>query len=347
MLNQLSEQFPIASRERSFEFFPFSNEIGHPRILNKLNSKAINEKSSNRELNAALLFGESHFLSMLPELRKHVRYVLLADIEPRLFLHTMHLLQCITKASNIKDFLVRYSYNNPIEGEKLENPAIGFSNILNAPHLTEILTNKDWGMPYYLGEYYFLSSEERYVVCKEAASQLLFSFIQFDLTDVTQCQRLSNTLYDNSINLKLCNFSNIHEYDENMDKIRISVPVLLSKATDYQIMYTTNMHNANISSKLKYYFELVRKREMDKDNDLLSIVTSEKTDEIKERDDEMDDVLDSFEVPIYDHLMPIHSVPSPEPVTSTYHAYKQTHHSMYKKSHTTDSNEECPSGKPA
>lgn len=251
LVKSLNQYFPIEFNKRSFRLYPFSNECFLDQVLNTLKNMEAKESDSNR---VALLFGESNFISMLPELLTHSDLVLMADIAPLQHTHTKHLLNCLTRANTPEEFIAYYKENNPIEGiEDLDDDKKLFNWDVNK--LVEILTLKSRGISS-AQEYFFLSSVERYNQCKEAATHLKFAHVNFNLLDPNQCQQFVSILNEYGAKLSLCNFTNIHHYDKSA-QLKLTVPLLLKDSPGCFLMYADDYISSlgtNISQNLDDYF---------------------------------------------------------------------------------------------
>lgn len=247
LISQLNALFPIDYSKAFFEFYPFSNEDRYPIVLDKLNTTEA--KNQNGKKRVAMLFGESHFLSMLPELSKHADLIMLADIEPRMHKHTQHLLHCLRTSNTMDEFKKNYIINNPIANLIMED-----NSMLTISRLMDELTNKTKDS---LKNSHFLSSDERFVQCKQVAEKLFFTNIKFNLMDVNACREMGHLLNHSNARLTLCNFTNIHEYDADMKRIKMAAPLLLSRSPDCFIMYASHSLETNMSNKLDDYFNQV------------------------------------------------------------------------------------------
>ena len=112
LMTTIEEKFPLTT-SLNFEFFPFCNEIGLENIVEFLRKQSLPLHTGPK---VAILFGESRFISLLPELSPLTDVIILADINPLLHLHTLHLLNCLKKANNPIEYIKLYSENNPIQG---------------------------------------------------------------------------------------------------------------------------------------------------------------------------------------------------------------------------------------
>lgn len=260
LTKQLMSRFPIDTSRPYFEVFPFSNEARYSYCLHELRYRYTPQPS--HEIRVALLFGESRFLSLLPELSLHADVIIFADIEPKQHNHIKHLLSCMQKSTTIKEYINNYAINNPLENIEIDStlsksaiwPWYEDENLSGTPYTTEILTN----LLHISGKQFsdfFLNSEERYNQCKNAANKLSFAHIQLDLMNHIQCQELAQLLSNYHAKITFCNLSNIHDYDNSMERIKVSVPLLLTNSPDCLIMYATNSYQANISNLLNDYYE--------------------------------------------------------------------------------------------
>lgn len=198
LLAALGNQFTISNKQGTFYSFSMCNEIGFPLIISALKSIRI---SCTNQVKVALLFGESNFISLMPVLSEFCDVIVLADIEPNVHIHNMHLLNCLKHADTPDDFMEIYRKNYP-------------------PELTDDEFNADY-MCYnmrlgnganMLERYYFLNSQKAYTACKNALAKIDVTQIQLDLSDVKSCAHLAEVLKENNACFTLCNFTNIHHY---------------------------------------------------------------------------------------------------------------------------------------
>ena len=157
----------------------------------------------------ALLFGESNILSILPELLRHnIQLVVTADINKFLHQHIKDLIKCLTSPDSVSrdTFLATYKAicpNGIRHKSCFHGCDVNFQLDDFTAHLEREKTNP----------YHFLSSEARYQECKKAALQLTFANINFDLMSIYDCKRLQSFFKNYNMEFRLCNFTNIHNYD--------------------------------------------------------------------------------------------------------------------------------------
>lgn len=273
LLTQLTELFSISNdSQKSFTFHPFSNEYNW--FQNIIRLQDIQPIETNK-IRIALLFGESHFLSVLPELSRHADIVILADIEPRLHLHTKHLRACFTN-SNLGSFKTAYETNNPVSIPYPE----GFDPLTPVRYQIGLFQprkfgdgDKPWNLAqlFYemtcgqestvLGKYHFLSSRDRYEKSKAALNKLSFVNIHLNLADNAKCQLLSELLEKFDAILTVCNFTNIHQYNDEAI-LKASIGSLLKNSPHCFIMHSDSNTalSAQFSVSLEEYFREAYKR---------------------------------------------------------------------------------------
>jgi hypothetical protein len=246
LIHSLNTNFPVdAESKENFELFAFSNENYFGQALFKLANTSPDQSEYNK---AALLFGESRFLSMLPELSKHTNLIILADIESSLHTHTKHLLNCFRNASSPEEFIEYYKRNNPTNNQRKWSASL----------LIEALNGK--AAKNSLEEYHFLHSIDRYKSCKNALNKLSIINIQLNLLSKEECEKFAEILASFDTKLALCNFTNIHHYDTSY-KLKLTTEVLLKNSPHCLFMYATGHDRSddlstNFSVKLDDYFNL-------------------------------------------------------------------------------------------
>lgn len=249
--DSLKSSFPIDFSTRLFNLFPFCNEENYIEIIRKLEASPPLHPSKS---SAAILFGESNFISLLPELSKHASLIILADIEPTLHLHTMHLLSCLEKSNSIEEFRELYAVNNPVYNEKIEfNDIEDRSTLRYVPWMFDSIVKNL--IDYSLDRFHFLESNERFLLCKEASSRVIITNVCVDLFNVVHCFRLKTILEKNDLALSLCNFTNIHEYDSNKS-LAVSIPFLLNQSSNCFLMYSKNLRTRLALSRDDYLLNI-------------------------------------------------------------------------------------------
>lgn len=215
LIRDLREHFPpIGKTIFSEGLFSFSNDCNYPSILSTL--KHSRTKVSATKTKVALVVGPANFPSILDELRRHgVNVLLLIDIDFRVREHNLHMLRCMEKSDTPEDFIENYLIDNPIEGYRLPGIPSGFLSPLSyycKATFLEML--KDGFFVTNMGKYHFLSSLERYLLCKSSAKKIVIEQVTLDLMNEELCLNLARVLQRNNAELAFCNFTNIHEYDK-------------------------------------------------------------------------------------------------------------------------------------
>lgn len=238
-INQLNKSFPI-DYSSHFQVYPFSNEHQYSKVLEQLkNSTNIFPRDKIR---VALLFGESNFLSILPEISKHVDLIILADIEAKQHQHTKHLLECLSKSNTPDEFKNNYINNNPLANLAIKDD--DNVSVLTIQLLIDMLTGKLGATKLSLQDYHFLNSLERFNECKMVSNQVKFAHMHFNLLDKNQCKLFSELLINFNAILTFCNLTNIHDYD-NEYRLPKTVPIVLHGSPNCFVMYSTNKEKCN------------------------------------------------------------------------------------------------------
>lgn len=208
----------------SFTFFPFSNERHIAKTIKKLSQIPPLVTTKKR---VAILTGESKLLSILPELSLHADSVLCNDINTDMHKHTRFLIECLKKSANRNEFID--NYQKKTDGE-YDNPATTNETMTS---LLSDLTNS------YAGEKFFLSSDERFFVCKKALEKLHFSWSHINLYDPYQCQVLKQILQEHHALITLLNLSNLHSYAlDSRESYKQAINILTANNPCPIIMYS-------------------------------------------------------------------------------------------------------------
>lgn len=258
LINELNNKFPIDYSKSVFKLYPFSNEYGYSAVVDTL--KSLKPIEHNEKTRVAVLFGESNFISLLPELVSYADLILLADIEPKLHKHTQHLQDCLAASNTPDEFIKKYCINNPIENLEVEDDSS--ASVLKITFLVNMLTDNRRVVATSLGSYHFLSSNERYLECKAAANKLSFAHVAFNLLNTNHCYDLPLLLKKYNAISTFFNFTNIHDYDDKK-VIPNNVEYLLRDVNDYLVMYCTKgregdrPYKTNISDFVQNYVDKV------------------------------------------------------------------------------------------
>ena len=242
LMTTLKENLPIYELDK-FKLYAFSNENYYYNALSQLDNTPPIETS---KLKAALVFGESRLLSILPEFAKHVNMIIIADIEFNLHAHTRHLLRCLKMASSIEEFIELYKTNNPVQDVSPWNIDLLLRG-LNGEQTNDSLR-----------EYHFLYSDNRFQQCKDALSKLAFVNINLNFLNKSECEKFSVILDKHSACLSICNFTNIHQYDMHKH-IKSTTDIVLLNSPNCFFMYSTGPDynlNTNFSVCKNDYFNL-------------------------------------------------------------------------------------------
>jgi len=226
--------FPVAenSTQSSFRFFPICNEYDFCTVIDDL-ALVPSSKKSNR-INVAILFGESHFISLLPTLARLVDMIILADIEVKLHLHNKHLLSTFRQANTISKFLEYYCANFP--SKPFRHPDVPTKQTVYAQ--CNVLFGRKSRAFSSLKTHHFLSSMQQYQSCKLALERLSIVQIHLNLADPQACLQLSSLLRKYQAQLTVCNFTNIHHYVE-AKTLRSTTSKLLRYSEPAYVLYST------------------------------------------------------------------------------------------------------------
>lgn len=235
----IAQHFSIEEESSEFNLlFPFSNEDNYKKVLDKIsilnkleNIGAIEAKNKNK-IGVCLLFGESHFLSLLSIIKQRANIVVLADVVRKQWIHIEHMLTALDQSETPKEFIQSYLKGNPILNEQVGEKEIHVTADIN--YLTRNIKNGGS-----LEEYNFLSTPEKFKACKQAAKELIFVQVKLDLLDEQKCQQLDALLSRHHAAITLCNLTNIHDYD-NENKLCKSVALLLQSSPHCLVMGSTH-----------------------------------------------------------------------------------------------------------
>lgn len=227
LIKKLHKEFPLRHFETQLDVLFFcSNEAYFDKTFTKIEliekwKKKFSYPPEDEEIKTALIFGESNALSFLPTLLYVSQVVVFADIDPRQHAHIKHMLTCLQKSKNRKQFWENYSTKNPLLTTATvvnkTNGAIATRDMLERAVKSKVHS-----------PLYFLHSKERFIKCKQAAAKLEFAYIGLDLSNPLQCTLLARLFKAHKAKLTLCNFTNIHHYlDANT--LALSVNALLSE----------------------------------------------------------------------------------------------------------------------
>lgn len=252
----LESTFPIPNQQSvsSFLFFPICNEFGFNRAIGNL--MLTPSSKDKRSLKVAILFGESHFLSLLPTLSNFVDMILLADIEMKLHAHNRHLLSTFKKADTISQFL--NSYCDDFPSAPFERKDIPTKHAIYDQ--VNILLGKKSQAATSLQTHHFLNNIRQYQSCKQALEKLTIVHIQLDLADIIACSHLASLLQEHDAEFAICNFTNIHQY-VNADHLFATTKALLTFSNPDAVVYSTGpSYHLNVfcAAAIEDYYTVVK-----------------------------------------------------------------------------------------
>ncbi len=279
LILDIKKHFPINKNKFLNDLFAFSNDCNYPSLISKLKRREI--EISDKE-KVGLLVGPSNLPSMLPELRQFgINLILSADIDIRVHNHNLHILNCMKQSDTPENFIENYFINNPIEGCKLPGIPPGLrspSNYYSKKNLLELLRQGEHVLN--MGEYHFLSSLERYLLCKSSAEQIVIERLTLDLMNKESCLNLALVLQRNNAELAFCNFTNIHEYDTNK-KLSSSLVALTHTSNQLYVMFSKEKDEclclSELSESIGDYFKSCFNKDYEKYKKKFLKKESEKT----------------------------------------------------------------------
>lgn len=259
LTEQLTKQFAIDKNCHFSRLYLLSNESGFPDVLRQLREHP-SPVTDPAKIRVALLFGESHFLSMMPELAKHADIVLMADIDHRIHYHTKKSLELFLSSKDSQEYLDKH--------RTVDWKNDGSIFLLYEDQLIEV--KKELSL---CDDDYYLASDKRFEECKEAASSLLIANINLDFYSLEKCKAFADMLEASNAQLTICNFTNIHSYtnphaspddqEQYFNMHHNTASVLLSGSPGCFIMYSRNPTDknalndlsTNITTNITDYFE--------------------------------------------------------------------------------------------
>lgn len=249
----LESTFPIngSHLDSGFRFFPICNEYDFDKVIADL--AMIPAAKNDDQIKVAMLFGESHFLSLLPTLAERVDLIILADIENKLHIHNRHLLETFKKSETISTFLQNYCVDFPAEPFKKSD---GVTALIVRSQIDVLFGKKSRAFTS-LKQHHFLSSISQYRACKEALQKVAITQIQLNLIDRHACQTLAGILAGQQAQFSICNFTNIHQFVD-VAQLRLSTMDLLYASSPECILYSTgSTHHlkAQSTTQLEHYFD--------------------------------------------------------------------------------------------
>ena len=238
----------------SFLFFPICNEFDFHTMIGSL--MHIPSSKNDSSLKVAILFGESHFLSLLPTLSNFVDLILLADIEIKLHAHNRHLLSTFKKADTISEFLKYYCDDfpsAPFERKDVPTKHAIYDQV-------DLLLGRKSQAATSLQTHHFLNTIRQYQSCKHALEKLTVVQIHLDLNDISACSHLAALLQAHNAQFSICNFTNIHQY-LNTEHLFATTNALLAFSNPDAVLYATgpSYHlNVSCSASVQDYYRVLK-----------------------------------------------------------------------------------------
>lgn len=224
---QLSASFPIGNHQNRYglssHYFCANECLGDTIDTFKEWSNITQPISLHAtKTSAALLIGESHLLSIIPELAtRGIELIICADIDPFVLIHIQHLLSCLAKSSSMDDFNQYYYRDFPTKlihciRHQLHQSTDDPDRLTDQSIIANLygkITNQDR-----TGAYNFSFNEERFLAVKMASQKLTFVTIMYDLFLDRDANKLGEIIKTTQLHLSFINLTNVHDYDDN-DKL--------------------------------------------------------------------------------------------------------------------------------
>ncbi|EHL32217.1 LIC_10091 family protein [Legionella drancourtii] len=221
-----------------------SNERKVDKIIEHLRNKKLPPNNTKKQ--SALIIGEGSVTSMLPELSTLCDRIILADMNQPVIEHNQLMIELLLRSKNRAQFKSLYKKN---AGE--------YTYYM----LEEYERSGDWGQLGFkklltraqdLGNEFFLSSEERFLHCKNAAEQLKIEPLNINAFDLEQVKQLKQKLIRNNSSISVINVTNLYEWDANINALNCKkgaewqpnnnvanmLNLLLDSASEHIILYS-------------------------------------------------------------------------------------------------------------
>lgn len=254
--DRLESDFLIPNQHSasSFLFFPICNEFDFHTVIDSLMHTT--SSKTNSSLKVAILFGESHFLSLLPTLSNFVDLILLADIEMKLHAHNRHLLSTFKKAGTISQFLKYYCDDfpsAPFERKDVPTRHAIYDQV-------DLLLGRKSQAATSLQTHHFLNNVRQYQSCKDALEKLTIVQIHLDLGDISACRHLAALLQTHDAQFSICNFTNIHQYLNTEHLFATTNALLEFSKPDAVIFATGPSYHLNVScaASVQDYYRVLK-----------------------------------------------------------------------------------------
>lgn len=225
-----------------------SNEFYSSELLAQIGSN--NDKPSFfKGGKTAIVFGESHWISILPELSKRgCRVLILADINPL----SLKLFEYMRRKFEVSSTIAEFKFNmltrsrfqkegdsqvvNEIES-RLKERAVRFQKTSPSSLVEKCrsYSSNFWMNMMFQkvvsGDYHFLSSKDRFDLCKQAFLNMEIRHEKLNVLDERECKMFADDLFHSDNSISLINLTNIADYDFDHN-LRRSISSLL-EYTEY------------------------------------------------------------------------------------------------------------------
>ncbi len=212
----------------------FANDKNFSAILDGLNKDGSMPQSET--IRAAVLIGESHFLSMLPELSRHCNLVILNDTSSAVNKFVGFLLE-IFEASDTRE-----AFEQKFKGEANPLWKVKGNSPLRGRDFSSQMLAKDSA-----GNKFFLASEDRFQACKTAAKNLRFCITGID---ICKPQTLLTCFQKHNAKLTVLNLTNVLDYCDNVPSLVALNGFLTSDIVSSELMIMASSKRNALNSKM-------------------------------------------------------------------------------------------------
>lgn len=218
-----------------------SNDHGIDELLDELDKHA--PLKNPEKVNLALIAGEAHFLSCLPEFQRHVDAIILVDIQADILIHNQFMLDVFLNSNSPEEFIKKLTDAaiNPVllkyaPGKHSNNAALVAYSIL---HMIEQDRANN-------GSKHFLHSLARYQTCKKALANVKIFMMPFDLLLPTQAEQFKIALSRIEHQFNIVNVTNIPDYDTVGFPMRNTGNYLKTKSVAEQTTFEDRGNTAKV-----------------------------------------------------------------------------------------------------
>ncbi|CEG56574.1 hypothetical protein [Legionella fallonii] len=187
-----------------------SNEKKVDKIIECLR---LQKSQSTNKKRIAVIIGEGSVTSMLPELNGLCDAIILIDMNYPVIEHNQCMIELLCNSEDREQFKSEYKKNFGVytyhmltaDERRGDWGALGFKKLL--------------GRSNDLGKEFFLSSEQRFLQCRNAAEQLEIVPLSINMFDLEQVRQLKQRLIDDNSTISIINVTNLYEWDANKNAI--------------------------------------------------------------------------------------------------------------------------------